>query len=187
METKNEQDKFDKQVAEMLPCRWITTGPCAEKAVRIVDGVPTKISDYHWEECPAFRRTAVAAALREQGQENERLKAAIYTSNANVLRAQDEIAQLRAQLADFETDQKILEDIYAALDGLPISGERTGPKSVKYLGAAEQITRLRAQLAALHGKMMNLSYYSNNILDRDTRHAFVEMVAELCAGMEKKL
>src|SRR5688572_23320295 len=54
-------------------------------------------------------------------------------------------AYSRAQAAAHKADEQALLEIYEALDGLPVSGEHTGPKSRKHLGAVEQIKALRAQ------------------------------------------
>jgi hypothetical protein len=50
----NEADKYDEQAKELLPCSW----GC----------------DEHTRSCTAYFRSAVAAALREMGDEIERLR-----------------------------------------------------------------------------------------------------------------
>lgn len=50
-------------------------------------------------------------------------------------------------ISEIESLRQSLESIALALDGLPITGERTGPHSAKYLDFADQIKALRQQLA----------------------------------------
>lgn len=49
-------------------------------------------------------------------------------------------------ISEIESLDQSLESIALALDGLPITGERTGPRSVKYLDFADQIKALREKL-----------------------------------------
>ena len=56
----SEPDKYDKEAAEMLPCIYL--------------GCATLRFAEHINSCPAFHRPAVAASLRANGQEIERLK-----------------------------------------------------------------------------------------------------------------
>lgn len=55
-----------------------------------------------------------------------------------------EIARLKVEA---KADEQSFLEIIEALDGLPIAGEKVGPKLREYLGPAEQIKRLRARLA----------------------------------------
>ena len=84
-------DRFDKEAAEMLPCRYLT---CDHVEFRD-----------HVSVCPANYRQDVAARLRKDGAEVSRaydlvsVKAA-ETADARleILELQAELAQLRAQL-----------------------------------------------------------------------------------------
>lgn len=61
--------------------------------------------------------------------------------------------KVAARLAERDS---IIESIYEALDGLPMTGEKTSPKSREYLDAVGQIKALKAQLATAEQRCKKL-------------------------------
>ncbi len=57
-----------------------------------------------------------------------------------------DLTSLRIQVQDLTS---ILDKFYEALEGLSISGERTGPGSIRYLDGPEQIRGLRTEIERL--------------------------------------
>ena len=84
-----EADRFDKEAAELVSCLYLS---CDHVEFR-----------RHINVCPANYRPAVAARLRKDGAEIERLKlmerSGLQLANSLITELQAEVANLRAQLA----------------------------------------------------------------------------------------
>lgn len=117
-----ECDEFDEQTKAMLPCINTENGD-------LVGCVPF---GGHRDSCPAIHRPAVAAALREQGQEISRLREKCNQKDdeyaQQVAFSEKMIADLRAELDERE---KLLEKYNRSIDpvrdlvasgGLPEAG-----------------------------------------------------------------
>ena len=147
----SEPDEFDLKAAEMLPCHagydWI----CCHK-------------EPHSIQCPAHYRPAVAAALRAQAQEIERLKyelsvigdMAVVDFNDAVVGRVDKAVSMPKTYADARRAE------------------------------LEQVAQLRARMAALHGKIMALAMKeAPDSLWQTGYRKGVHAAAELIAGAGK--
>ena len=114
-----------------------------------------------------------AVAEKEKEVEALQKKASLWEGDARIAKASwdaacHDIDRLQAKLASAQaeneklradniSDEQTLLEICEALDGLPITGERTGPRSAKHLSPIDQIKALRLELRQVKEALLQIS------------------------------
>jgi hypothetical protein len=145
----SEPDRFDEEVAEMLPCEWGPNCFVSEDKRR---------KEHHVRGCQANSRPAVAARLRANAHELEQAKEAVEHLQAGRPLGElvgkqtlwNQALEIEAQLAVSEKDRQRLID----------SNEHWHTR-VTQLKADNDA--YEAQLAALHGKITDYLKAGQNV------------------------